>query len=141
MVFGGDEAYDDKRRLKTAQWEVHMAEPAVPRYLQWSESPITFDRRDHPYRIPHPRANPLVVELVIGSKRLNKVLMDRGRDLNIMYIETSTDWGSHAPRYDQARCHSTVSSPKTKPTLSDGSHCPSRLAIVPASAPSGYSSR
>jgi hypothetical protein len=33
MVFGGDEAYDDKRRLKTTHWEVHMAELAIPRYL------------------------------------------------------------------------------------------------------------
>jgi hypothetical protein len=140
MVFGGDEAYDDKRRLKTAQWEVHMAEPAVPRYLQWSESPITFDRRDHPYRIPHPRANPLVVELVIGSKRLNKVLMDRGRDLNIMYIETSTDWGSHAPRYDQARCHSTVSSPTTRPTLLGRSLCSLCSTTPPTFALNGCSS-
>lgn len=29
MIFGGPEAYDDKRRLKTARREVHAVNPAV----------------------------------------------------------------------------------------------------------------
>jgi len=35
MIFGGLEAYGDKRRLKLASREVNAADPAVPTYL-WS---------------------------------------------------------------------------------------------------------
>jgi hypothetical protein len=37
---------------------------------------------------PHPEAYPLVVEPIVGLKRLTKVLMDEGSNLNIMYIQT-----------------------------------------------------
>lgn len=57
------------------------------------EFPIVFDRRDHPDNIPHLEVYPLVVESVIGSKRVTKVLMDRGTDLNIMYIENFDELG------------------------------------------------
>jgi hypothetical protein len=36
----------------------------------------------------HPRTCPLMVEPIVGSKRLTKLVMDRGSGLNIMYIET-----------------------------------------------------
>jgi hypothetical protein len=51
MIFGGTEAYDDKRRLKEAHFEVRAAEPDVPQYLICSEFSIVFDRRDHLDRI------------------------------------------------------------------------------------------
>jgi hypothetical protein len=57
------------------------------------EFPIVFDRRDHPDNIPHLEVYPLVVESVIGSKRVTKVLMDGGTDLNIMYIENFDELG------------------------------------------------
>jgi hypothetical protein len=47
-------------------------------YLQWSEFLIVFDRRDHPNVIPHPEMYPLIVEPIVGSKCLTKVLMDGG---------------------------------------------------------------
>ena len=37
--------------------------------------------------VPHPRRYPLVVDPIIGTKRLTKVLMDGGSDLSIMYAE------------------------------------------------------
>jgi hypothetical protein len=67
---------------------VHVAKTAIPRYLRWSEFPIVFDYRNHLDRIPHIGAYPLIVEAIMGSERLSKVLMDGGSDLNIMYIET-----------------------------------------------------
>jgi len=33
---------------KLARREVYTAKPAMPSFLQWSESAITFDRTDHP---------------------------------------------------------------------------------------------
>jgi hypothetical protein len=43
MIFDGPKAYDDKRRLNMACQEVHVVDPVVPKYLRWSETPITFD--------------------------------------------------------------------------------------------------
>jgi hypothetical protein len=33
MIFDGAEAYNDKCRLKAADWEVHVAKSAIPRYV------------------------------------------------------------------------------------------------------------
>lgn len=43
---------------------------------------------DHSNKISYPRTYPLIVGPIIGPKRLSKVLMDGGRDHNIMYAET-----------------------------------------------------
>ena len=52
MIFGGSAAYDSKRRQKLPRYEVYTAEPAMPTFLRWVESAITFDRTDHPESIP-----------------------------------------------------------------------------------------
>ena len=82
MIFGGLVAYDSKHRQKLTCREVYMAEPAVPTFLRWSESAITFDQADHPDVVPHPGRYTLVVDPIVGPKRLTKVLMDGGSGLN-----------------------------------------------------------
>ena len=52
MIFGGLAAYDSRRRQKLARRKVYTAEPAVPSFLRWLESAITFDRTDHSKSIP-----------------------------------------------------------------------------------------
>ena len=84
MIFGGSAAYDSRRRQKLARREVYTAEPAAPIFLRWSESPITFDRADYPESVPQPGRYPLVVDPIIDTKLLTKVLMDGGSGLNIM---------------------------------------------------------
>ena len=54
MIFGGPTACESKRKQKTTRREVFAAEPATPTYLRWSDSPITFDRADHPTHVPQP---------------------------------------------------------------------------------------
>jgi hypothetical protein len=88
MIFGGPVAYDSRRQWKLERQEVYAAEPATPAFFDWSESAITFDRDDHPDRIPQPGRYPLVVDPTIDNTWLTKVLMDEGSDLNIMYVET-----------------------------------------------------
>ena len=51
---------------------------AIPSFLSWSESPITFDQRDHPSH----------VDPIVCKKRLTKVLMYGGSGLNILYVDT-----------------------------------------------------
>ena len=87
MIFRGLVAYDSKRRQKVARREVYMAEPTTLAFLRWSESVITFDRADHPGAVPHLGRYPLVVDPIVGPKRLTKVLMDGGSGLNIMYAK------------------------------------------------------
>ncbi|XP_066396262.1 purine permease 3-like [Miscanthus floridulus] len=43
--------------------------------------------------VPQPRRYPLVVNPIIGTKRLTKVLMNGGSGLNIMYVETLNAMG------------------------------------------------
>jgi hypothetical protein len=88
MIFGEMVAYDSKCCQKFTRCEVYATEPATPTFLRWSRSTITFDWLDHLESIPQPGRYPLVVDPIIGLKRLTKVLMDRGNGLNIMYIET-----------------------------------------------------
>ena len=93
MIFGWSVAYDSKRRQKVAHHEVYTAQPATPPFLWWSESAITFDRTDHPDTIPYPGRYSLIVDLIVGPKRLTKVLMDGGSGLNIMYSKTLDEMG------------------------------------------------
>jgi len=88
MIFGGSASSLSRREGKLVRREVYSTERAVPTYLRWSEAPITFDRSDHPDHIPQPGRYPLVVAPLVGTKRLQKVLMDGGSGLNILYVET-----------------------------------------------------
>ena len=65
-----------------------MTEPATPAFLQWSKSTITFDRTDHLESVPHPGRYLLMVDPIISTKWLTKILMDGGSGLNIMYAKT-----------------------------------------------------
>jgi hypothetical protein len=53
MIFDGPAAYDTKRRRKLECREVYAAELAMLAYLDWFDATITFDRDDHPARVPH----------------------------------------------------------------------------------------
>ena len=71
-----------------AHREACAAETAVPSFLSWSESPITFDQREHPSHVARLGHYPLVIDPIIRKKCLTKVLMDRGSGLNILYVDT-----------------------------------------------------
>jgi len=84
MIFGGPVAYESRRNQNLTLREVF----ATPKFLRWSESPITFDRADHPKNVPHPGRCALVADPIVGNKRLSKVLVDGGSGLNILYADT-----------------------------------------------------
>ncbi|WVZ92908.1 hypothetical protein U9M48_038941 [Paspalum notatum var. saurae] len=99
MIFGGPTLYAEKRQLKLDQREVNLVgAQAAPHYLRWSETPITFDRADHPDYVLRLGRCPLVVDPIIKSKRLTRVLMDRGSGLNLLYVHTFDTLG--LPRSD-----------------------------------------
>jgi hypothetical protein len=81
---------------------VYVTKPTTPTYLKWSDSSITFDRSYHPEHVPQPGRCLLIVDPIVGTKRLTEVLMEKGSGLNIMYAETID-----AMDTDQARIRPT----------------------------------
>ena len=88
MIFGGSDVIWSKRQHKVRYREACAAETAIPSFLSWSESPITFDQRDHPSHIVRSGRYPLIIDPIGCKKHLTKVLMDEGSGLNILYINT-----------------------------------------------------
>ena len=88
MIFGGSDAVWTKQQHKVRYREAYATESAIPSFLSWSESLITYDQRDHPSHVTRPRRYPLIVDPIIRKKHLTKVLMDGGSSLNILYIDT-----------------------------------------------------
>ena len=64
-----------------------------PKYLDWSEHPITFSRADQWSNIPFPRCFPLVLDPIIMDVRFQKILIDGGSTLNIMFAGSLEDLG------------------------------------------------
>src|SRR5947207_13664933 len=75
MIYGGTEAYESKRKQKLIAREINAVTPATPKYLKWSEVPITFDRTDHLDRVPHPGRYLLVLDPIIPTLKLNRLLL------------------------------------------------------------------
>jgi len=71
--------------------QVNMAvrtPPATTQYLDWSETPITFDREDHPIQVPRPGNAALILEAQISGFIMSKVFMDVGSGINLIYTDT-----------------------------------------------------
>jgi hypothetical protein len=73
MIFGGLAAYESKHKQKLMDREVNMVTlgEAIPTFLKWSETTITFDRKDHLDHIPHLGHFSLVVDLIISKTFLS----------------------------------------------------------------------
>ena len=77
-----------KHQEKLALRTIMAAEPATPRYLNWSEYPIQFSREDQWTSIGNAGHYPLVLDPTIAGMTVMKVLIDRGAGLNIIFSET-----------------------------------------------------
>jgi hypothetical protein len=85
VLFGGQPT---KRSQKATRREVLNIEPAVPTPLRWSEVPITFSRTDQWTSFSELGRFPLVLKPVVAGSRLNKVLIDGGSGLNVLFTNT-----------------------------------------------------
>jgi hypothetical protein len=85
VFFGG---LPNRRAQKATRREVMSIEPAVPTPLRWSEVPITFSRADQWTSFSEPGRFPLVLKPVVASSKLNKVLIDGGSGLNVLFTKT-----------------------------------------------------
>jgi hypothetical protein len=50
--------------------------------------PIIFDYRDHPDFVPKPGQYPLIMSPIVKDVKLNRVLVDGGSSLNILFLKT-----------------------------------------------------
>ena len=131
MIFGGSTVYDSKRHQKLTRREVYTAGPATPAFLRWSESAITFDRTDHPDAVPHLGRYPLVVDPIVGPKRLTKVLMDGAAASTSCTPKRSMRWASTERTSIPSEHLSMASYLVGRPCHWGRSICPSLLGIGP----------
>jgi hypothetical protein len=85
VLFGG---LPSRREQKATRRGVMSIEPAVPTPLRWSEVPITFSRADQWTSFFEPGRFPLVLKTVVAGSGLNKVLIDGGSELNVLFTKT-----------------------------------------------------
>jgi hypothetical protein len=85
VLFGG---LPNRRAQKATRPEVMSIEAVVPTPLRWSEVPITFSRADQWTSFSEPGRFPLVLKPVVAGSKLNKVLIDGGSGLNVLFTKT-----------------------------------------------------
>jgi hypothetical protein len=90
VLFGG---LSSRREQKATRQEVMSIEPAVLTPLRWSEAPITFSRADQWTSFSKPGRFPLVLKPVVVGSKLNKVLIDGGSGLNVLFAKTIKKMG------------------------------------------------
>jgi hypothetical protein len=65
-----------------------LGEKSCPTPLRWSEVPITFSCADQWTSFSEPGRFPLVLKPVVAGSKLNKVLIDSGSGLNVLFTKT-----------------------------------------------------
>jgi hypothetical protein len=85
ILFGG---LPTRQEQKATRREVMSIEPAVLTPLRCSEVPIIFSRADQWTSFSEPGRFPLVLKPVVTGSRLNKVLIDGGSGLNVLFTKT-----------------------------------------------------
>jgi hypothetical protein len=85
VLFGG---LPTRRSQKATRRKVLNIEPAVTTPLRWSEVPITFSRADQWTSFSEAGRFPLVLKPLVAGSRLNKVLIDGGSGLNVLFTKT-----------------------------------------------------
>ena len=63
-------------------------DPSTPKYLNWSEYPIQFSRKDQWTSVTNVGHYPLVMGPTIAGMTVPKVLIDGGAGLNIVFADT-----------------------------------------------------
>jgi hypothetical protein len=80
-IYSGPDSYEPRRKQKLTVQEVMTVSPATPEYLKWSEVSITFDH------------HPLIVCPIVKDVKLNRVLVDSGSSLKILFLKTFDQMG------------------------------------------------
>ena len=93
MIFAEVLDSRSKHQEKLALRTIMAAEPATPRYLNWSQYPIQFSREDQWTSVGNAGHYPLVLDPTIAGMTVTKVLIDGGARLNTIFSETLRKMG------------------------------------------------
>jgi hypothetical protein len=109
-IYGGPDSYESRRKQKPIAQEVMAVSPATPQYLKWSKVPITFDHSEHPDIVLKLGRYPLIVYPIIKDVKLNRVLVEGGCSLNILFLKNFDQmWLSRSlPHPSRAPFHAIV---------------------------------
>jgi hypothetical protein len=80
-------------KQKLTAREIMAVSPTTLEYLKWSEISITFDRSDHLDFIQKSGRYPLIVSPIVKDVKLNRVLVDGGSSLKILFLKTFNQMG------------------------------------------------
>jgi hypothetical protein len=92
-IYGVPDSYESRRKQKLIAREVTTVSTATPEYLKCYEVSITFDCSNHPDFVPKSGRYPLIVSLIIKDVKLNRVLINGGSSLNILFLKTIDQMG------------------------------------------------
>jgi hypothetical protein len=123
LIYGGPASHELQRKLKLTSRAINAVSAAVLEYLRWSESPITFDRTDHPDSIPKPGRFPLIVNPLVETTRLTKALMDGVAASTSCTSTLLRGWGLPVISSKAAHTLSMEWSHTNNPSLLGGSPC------------------
>jgi hypothetical protein len=93
------------KEQKSISRQVNLAitlPPVSTEYLHWSEQPIEFNREDHPIIVPRPGNAPLVLKAKIGGYDMERVFMDVGSSINLIYAKMHALGNEHITGVPQA---------------------------------------
>jgi hypothetical protein len=80
-----------KKERKSISRQVNLAissPPATIEYLQWPDQPVRFSIADHPRKVLRPGHAPMVLKVQIGGYDNERVFMDAGSSINLIYTRT-----------------------------------------------------
>jgi hypothetical protein len=80
-----------KMEHKNISRQVNLAISSLPttiEYLHWSEQIVGFSRAAHPRKVPRPRHTPMVLKVQIRGYDIERVFMDVGSGINLIYART-----------------------------------------------------
>jgi hypothetical protein len=92
-IYSGLDSYESRSKQKLTAREVMVVSPAIPEYPKWSEVSITFYRSDHPNFIQKSCWYPLIASPIVKDVKLNRVLVNGGNSLNILFLKTFNQMG------------------------------------------------
>jgi hypothetical protein len=92
-IYGGLDSYESWRKQKLTAQDVMAVSPATLGYLKWSEVPITFDHSVHTDFVPKPVQYPIIVYPIVKDVKLNRVLVNAGSSMNILFLKTFNQMG------------------------------------------------
>ena len=64
-----------------------------PKYLNWTEHPMTFSKANQWADIPYPGYFPIILDTLIRGVHFHKVLIDGGSTLNILFVGSLEELG------------------------------------------------